>query len=307
MATPVSTSASSVAIAQGLPHGRFESVEPLLAGGADGDRFSMVSPQHVQIGSVGHLVGLVQHEQGRVVFEAKLGEHGLDGLDLALGLGARCINDVQKQVGLTSLLERGLERRDQGVRQVADETNRIREQPAAAAAEPPPPGARVQCREQLVLDQHAGLGEGVHERALARVGITDQRDRRDVIAAGDFALLPRLDLGELRLQLLDPVRHQPAVFLELLFARTAHADAALVTRKVGPHPLQPGHGVLELCQLDLKVGLVRPGMRGEDVEDHLGPVDDLDLELLLEVARLRRPQVVVKDYDVGLVRVDQQP
>ena len=115
----------------------------------------------------------------------------------------------------------------------------------------------------------------------------------------------RLDLGELGLQILDPVRHQPAVFFELLFAGPAHADAALVTRQVGPHPLEPGHRVFELGQLDLEVGLVRPGMGGEDVEDDLGAVDHLDAELLLEVPRLRRAQVVVEDDEVGLVGLDQ--
>ena len=88
---------------------------------------------------------------------------------------------------------------------------------------------------------------------------------------------------------------QPAVFLELLFARAADADAPLVSRQVGPHPLQPRHGVFQLRQLDLEMGLVGPGMRREDIEDHLGAVDHLDPELLLEVAGLRGAQVVVEE------------
>ena len=176
----------------------------------------------------------------------------------------------------------------------------------AAAAEPPAAGAGVERREQLVLDQHAGLGQRVHQRALAGVGVADQRDRGHVAAAGDLALLPRLDLGQLRLELLDPVPDQPAVFLELLLARAPHADAALVPRQVGPHPLEPGHRVFELRQLDLEMRLVRLRVGGEDVEDHLGAVDHLDLELLLEVARLGRAQVVVEDDDVGLLGLDDR-
>ncbi len=98
----------------------------------------------------------------------------------------------------------------------------------------------------------------------------------------------------------------PPVFLELLFARASHTDAAFVSRKVGPHALQPGHRVFELRQLDLKMGFVRSRVGREDVEDHLGAVDDLELELPLEVARLGRPQVIVEDHDVCLVGVDQQ-
>ncbi len=54
------------------------------------------------------------------------------------------------------------------------------------------------------------------------------------------------------------------------------------------------------------MGLVRSRMRREDVEDHLGAIHHFRLELFLEVARLRRPEVIVKDNDVGLVRIDQQ-
>ena len=101
------------------------------------------------------------------------------------------------------------------------------------------------------------------------------------------------------------MRDQPAVFLELLLARPAHADAALVARQVSPHPLQPRHRVLELGELDLEMSLVGLGVSGEDVENHLGPIDDLDLEDPLQVSRLGRSQVVIEDDDVGFVSLDQ--
>jgi hypothetical protein len=94
---------------------------------------------------------------------------------------------------------------------------------------------------------------------------------------------------------------QPAVFLELLLARAAEADAPLIAGQVGPHPLEPRHGVLELRHLDLEMGLVRPRVGREDVQDDLGAVDHLHLELPLEVARLGGPEVVVEDDDVGLL------
>ena len=235
----------------------------------------------------------------------ELGEHLDDGPDLLLGLGAGGVDDVQQQVGLAGLLERRLERGDQGVRQVADEADRVGEQGLPAPLEPPLAGAGVERGEELVLDQHARVGQGVHQRALAGVGVADQRDGRHVGPAGDLALLRAWILASLRLEVLDPVADQPAVFLELLLAGAADADAALVARQVGPHPLQPGHGVLELGQLDLEVGLVGARMGGEDVEDHLGAVDDLDVEGSLEVARLGGAQVVVEDDDVGLVSLDQ--
>ena len=149
------------------------------------------------------------------------------------------------------------------------------------------------------------MGQGVHQGRLAGVGVADQADRRHVPPAGDLALAAVLDLAELLLEVADPLGDEPAVLFELLLARPSDADAALVAGQVGPHPLEPGQGVFELRQLDLEVGLVGPRPGGEDVEDHLGPVDHLDPEELLQVPRLRRAEVVVEDDEVGLVRPDQ--
>ena len=263
--------------------------------------------QHVQVRPVRNQVGLVQHQQGRVGLPAPApASTALTARICASASGLEASTTCKSRSACRASSSVALNDATSAVRQVADEPDRVRQQHKPAPAKPPAPGAGIQGRKQLVLDQHAGLGQRVHQRALARVGITHQRNRRYRVAAGNLALLPRLDLLELRLQLLNPVRNQPAVFLELLFAGTSYADAPLVPRKVRPHPLQPRHGILELRQLDLQMGLVRSRVRREDVEDHLGAVNDLHLELLLEVARLRRPQVVVKNNDVRLVGINQQ-
>ena len=78
------------------------------------------------------------------------------------------------------------------VRQFADEADRIAEQDAAPVLDVPLAGARVQRRKQFVLDVDAGAGQGVHQRALAGVGVADERDGMFLAAAGHFALLARL-------------------------------------------------------------------------------------------------------------------
>ena len=50
---------------------------------------------------------------------------------------------------------------------------------------------------------------------------------------------------------------------------------------------------------------MRARARGEDVEDQLAAVEDLDLELLLEVAHLGGRQVVVEDDHVGVGGLDE--
>ena len=143
-------------IEQGLADGLFEAVEALSPGGADGHGIAVMGPQDIEERTIGHAVGLVQDQQRGMVFEPELGEDFDDGLHLAFGLGARGVHDVEQQVGLTGFLESGLERGHQGVRQVANEADRVRQQRLSAALEPPLAGARIERGEKLVLDQHAG-------------------------------------------------------------------------------------------------------------------------------------------------------
>ena len=79
---------------------------------------------------------------------------------------------------------------------------------------------------------------------------------------------------------------EAAVLFELRLAGAAQADAALVARQVRPHLLQARQRVFELGQLDLQPGLRRAGPRGEDVEDQLAAVEDLDAGRFLQVADL---------------------
>ena len=62
---------------------------------------------------------------------------------------------------------------------------------------------------------------------------------------------------------------------------------------------QPRQQVFQLGQLDLRLALLALGVLGEDVEDQRGPVDDLDLGALLQVAQLGRGQLTVADHRVG--------
>src|SRR5690606_29675025 len=106
-------------------------------------------------------------------------------------------------------------------------------------------------------------------------------------------------------QLGDPLADPPAVGLELGLTGTTQTHTAVAARSAAGLPgqrrtpaAQPGNQVLQLSELDLRLALLRPGMLGEDVEDERGPVDDLDLQLLLELAQLARRQFTVADDGV---------
>ena len=236
----------------------------------------------------------------RLVAATEFPQHLVNGLDLRLGVRVARVHDVQQQPGLPGLFQRRLERGDQMVRQVADEADRVAEQDAAPLLDVPLAGARVERREELVLDVDAGPGQGVHERALAGVGVADQRDGMFLAAAGHLALLARLHLVQAVLEVADAQLDEPAVLFELRFAGAARADAGGGAAQVGPHLAQARQGVLELGQFHLEAGLGGAGAGGEDVEDQLAAVEDLDLGRFFQVADLRRRQVVVEEDDVGV-------
>ncbi len=100
-------------------------------------------------------------------------------------------------------------------------------------------------------------------------------------------------------RLRDPVHDPAAVHFELLLARAPSPDPGPLLVQAEPLTPEAGQRVDELGQLDLELALVRPGPLGEDVEDDLGPVEDLDLDLVLEVLLLGGVEVTVEDDHVG--------
>ncbi len=242
-------------------------------------------------------IELVEDQQLRHLTGADLVQHALHLFDLLGVVRVGRVDHVQQQVGIGGFLQRGLERIDQAVRQVADEPDRVgqRHRAAAGAAllvvEVEPAGGGVQRGEQLVGRIGARLDQRVEERGLAGVGVADQRDVEGALA---LALAPlgvalALDLLQPLACALDGVADHPAVQLDLLLARAAaHAGAAGLPLQVRPAPHQPGADVLQPRQLDLQLAFVAAGALGEDLQDQQRAVVDRKAEVALEVALLRR-------------------
>ena len=86
------------------------------------------------------------------------------------------------------------------------------------------------------------------------------------------------------------------VRFELRFTLAApHANAAGLTRQVTPVTREPRQQMFELRELHLQLALPRACALREDVEDERGAVENLALENLLQIARLRPAQIVVED------------
>src|SRR5205823_10037476 len=101
------------------------------------------------------------------------------------------------------------------------------------------------------------------------------------------------------------------VGLDLRLTGTAGSDPAaardaatgLPGQRFAPSA-QPRQQVLHLRELDLRLAFLAAGVLGEDVEDKRRPVDDLDLDLVLELAQLAGRELAVADDRVGGGRDD---
>jgi hypothetical protein len=74
--------------------------------------------------------------------------------------------------------------------------------------------------------------------------------------------------------------------------------------QVRPETRQPWQQVLKLSQIDLSLRLGRPCAFREDVQDDRTPVEHLHSQYAVDVAHLRRREIIVKHHQIHLVFVD---
>ncbi len=231
---------------------------------------------------------------------ADFGQHAAHGRHLDLAVRIRCVDDVHQQIGGRHFLERRAKCRDERVRKPIDEADRVRHEQLAPVRQPHFSDQRIQRHEERIRRDRLIAGQRVEERRLAGVGVADEGDSRHGALLAPLAQLrpaPADDVNLLR-QHADAVPNPPAIGFEFGFARAPGADAAAETRQCGARSDESRQQVLQLRQLDLQLAFPRPRTTREDVEDELRPIDDLPVERLLEIAQLRRAQLVVEDDDV---------
>ncbi len=176
------------------------------------------------------------------------------------------------------------------VGKIVDETDRIGHQHRSPARELDAPRGGIERRKELVLRQYAGIGQPVEQRALAGIGVSDQRHDRHVLIAAVIAIdLPvPMHVGQLALDERNSLAQLAPVGFELCLTRTAQTDAAdRLARKVSPHTRQARHAVFQLRQFHLQAAFVGLRALGEDIENQRRAVDDLDVQLLFQIALLR--------------------
>src|SRR5262249_12765600 len=219
------------------------------------------------------------------------------------------VPDVDDQIRFRDFLKRGLECRHQLVRELRDESDRVREDRGAPRWQLEAPQRGVEGREEQILGAHSGLRQAVEERRLAGVRVTHERHDRIGHALARIAMERARPLGvlELLLDFRDPLADQPAVDLQLALAGAAkEAEAAALPLEVGPGPDQPRALIGERRELDLKPSLVSAGPGAEDLEDEARAVDDLAAPGLLQVALLDRAHGAVDHRDPDALLPDHR-
>ena len=125
---------------------------------------------------LGEEVDLVHHERRRHLGSADLGEDVARDLELRLPRRIGGVDDVEEVRRLERLVERRLEARDEIVRQLLDEADRVADEDARLRLGLERADGGVERGEELVLDVNVAAGQRAHERGLAGVRVADERD-----------------------------------------------------------------------------------------------------------------------------------
>ena len=165
---------------------------------------------------------------------------------------------------------------------------------------------RVERREGSVGGLDAGVGQRVHQGRFAGVGVADERDGRVGHFEPALALdrARALDVAQAHAQARQPFAHAAAVNFELGFAGSARADtsaagagAAGLARQMAPLAGETRLQIAQLRDFDLQFALERARALREDIENQLAAIDNAELELVFEIARLRGAERVVEDRE----------
>lgn len=180
----------------------------------------------------------------------------------------RRIKDDDDDRRLNHLLQRRVERVHQIVGKATDESDGIAEKDRWVIAVLEAPRRRIKAGKELVGGPDVRSRQRVEERRLAGVGIPDQGDAGERVAAATPELPLFGDLGERGVGAVDALREAPAVYLDLFLTLAAGeaACAALATEML-PHPDEVGLRVPRPRQFDLEFRLFRLCASGEDLED----------------------------------------
>jgi len=118
-------------------------------------------------------------------------------------------------------------------------------------------------------------------------------------AEGKFALPVPRGQGTTPISLVNPA----PVGFKLGFARTARADSAAQSGHGRAVASQTGQKIIQLRQLDLQLAFAGSRAPREDVENQLGPIENLHVQSFLQITLLRGSKLLIEHDHRRIVKV----
>jgi len=186
------------------------------------------------------------------------------------------------------------------MRQVANESHSVGHQHLALGGQFDVPQCGIERGEHARAFQHSRPSERVKEGRFTGIGVAHQSDHGDRHGLASLPLLAAnaLDVFQLLFDVADAAIDASAIGFELGLARSAGADTTAKLRHFYAAPSQSWKHVFELRQFHLQLSFTSACVAGKDVEDELGPVDDANVKLALQVALLRRSEFMIENHQV---------
>ena len=182
---------------------------------------------------------------------------------------------MHEQVSLPYLIQRALETLHEIRGQLTDKTDGI-SQKERQIVDGHLTNCRVEGGKEFVLCKHLTLGEQVHHRTLAHVGIAHKGDTDQAPAVLPLGGLLLVNLSQTLFQQGDTLQDDTTVHLQLGLTRstqtyrafsTTRTGTTSLTFQVGPESLQAGQHITMLCQFYLCLCLSRLCPHGEDIQN----------------------------------------
>ena len=114
------------------------------------------------------------------------------------------------------------------MRKPPDKSDGVDEHDGSAVGQCQRTGCRVKRCEKLVFRKNSGIGQRVHERRFAGIGVADDCNRFNAVLLTPCTKVfsPFGYLNKLLLQALNPTANMPSVTFKLAFAGASCADSA---------------------------------------------------------------------------------
>ena len=212
---------------------------------------------------------------------ADAGEGILDDLYLRREARVGAVDDMEDEVALARVLQCRRKSLDQLGWQIANESNRIREEYFMTASiltrEPHFADVCPERREEFVFARYTLVGEGVKETGFAGIRIADDANSGEIATLACLAMFAAGGAVFLEAGLDGTFFFSEVTFHDfgIRLADTARADTTTLTRELHAHAIDTRSHVADRRELDLELGFWCVCVECENFQDQINLVPDL--------------------------------